>query len=229
MSPFVAVVRLFSFLARRWLRCLVAGSFILAVIVAGTNAWVIARSRSRVISDLRHLPTVEVGLVLGTSPTLRGGYRNPFFEGRMNTAARLYQSGKVRHLLLSGDNGSRDYDEPSAMRVALIARGVPASAITLDDAGFRTLDSIVRAKSIFGVTDVTIVTDGFHISRALFLADANGLNAVGFPSERVPFWVAKKTLAREVASRFVACLDVYLLKTKPRLLGKPEPIAVIRG
>ncbi len=223
------MVRIVSFILRRWVRFLVAGGITVAALVAGTNYWVISQSRERIISDPERLPREDVGLVLGTSPIRRSGQPNPFFEGRMNAAAQLYRMGKVRHLLLSGDNGKREYDEPSAMRDALLKRGIPASAMTLDYAGFRTLDSIVRAKAIFGVSRTIIITDDFHESRSLFLAQAYGIDAVGFSSERVPLGDSKKTRVRELASRFVACLDVYLLKTKPRYFGKQEPIVIAQS
>lgn len=153
-------------------------------------------------------------------------WKNPFFEGRMDAAAELYQRGKVLHLLVSGDNRRKDYDEPTAMRAALVERGVPASAITLDYAGFRTLDSVARAKHVFGLQKTTIVTDAFHQPRALFLARAYGLDATGYCSADVPFRWAKKTLLREVGSRVKACLDIYVLRTKPRFFGPREEIQV---
>ena len=144
----------------------------------------------------------------------------------MNTAARLYHEGKVRHLLVSGDNGHSGYDEPSWMRDALIERGVPRSAITLDYAGFRTLDSMARAKSVFGLHRFTIVTDDFHIARSIFLARSYGLDVVGFPSEHVKYWWSKKVRTRELASRTVAFLEVYLLHTRPRYYGAPVKIEI---
>ena len=171
------------------------------------------------------LPANDVAIVLGSSKTIEGGrYRNPFFERRMNTAAQLYHAGKVRHLLVSGDNSRTSYDEPTWMRDALIARGVPAYAITLDCAGFRTLDTMARARAVFGLTKATIVTDDFHEPRALFLASAHGLDAVGFPSEHVPEAWSKTTRLREVGSRVKACLDVYVLRKKPKFYGPPVAI-----
>lgn len=199
---------------------------LLALAILATNWWV-CRSARKIVSDLAELPANDVALVLGTAPTV-GRWSNPFFVGRMNAAAQLFQSGKVRHLLVSGDNRRRAYDEPTAMRDALLARGVPENAITLDYAGFRTLDSIARAKAVFGVTRVTIVTDHFHLPRALFLAQTHGLDAIGFASERVPFRWAKKTLLREVASRVKAWLDVYVLHTQPHFYGPPVELRIAR-
>lgn len=191
------------------------------------NWWVIRQAHSRLVTDLAKLPTNDVAIVLGTSKTIPGGrYLNPFFERRMKTAAQLYHAGKVRHLLLSGDNSAKNYDEPAWMRDALLALGVPASAMTLDCAGFRTLDTMARARAVFGLKRVTIVTDDFHQPRALFLAAAHGLDAVGYPSEHVPEVWSKTTRTREFGSRVKACLDVYVLRTRPKFYGPPVAIVL---
>jgi len=112
------------------------------------------------------------------------------------------------------------------MRDALVARGVPASAITMDYAGFRTLDSMARARAVFGLHRLTIVTDDFHQARSVFLARSLGLEAIGFPSERVPYWRSKKVRTRELASRTVACLDIYVFHTRPKFYGPPVKIEI---
>jgi SanA protein len=190
------------------------------------NSWICSAASGRIITDAAPLPFNEVGLVLGTSKFSGArAYPNPFFEGRMNAAARLFHAGKVRHLLVSGDNDRKTYDEPSWMRDALVARGVPAEAITLDYAGFRTLDSVVRAEAVFGLKRFTIITDDFHEPRSVFLARSRGLDVVGFPSDPVPWIWSKKARARELISRVRACLDVYVLHTNPKFFG---PRVVIR-
>jgi SanA protein len=206
----------------------VVGGAAALALLALANGWIARTTRAHLITDLARLAAHDVGLVLGTSPTLHNGAPNPFFEGRIATAAELYHAGKVRHLLLSGDNSRKTYDEPTAMQAALLARGVPAAAITLDYAGFRTLDSMARARTVFGLDRVVIVTDDFHQPRAVFLARALGLDATGFPSQRVPFRWSKKTRTREVASRLKACLDIYLLDTQPKFYGPPVTIQVAR-
>ena len=209
--------------ARKRRRALLLLALPAAVLLA--NWWLIHSSATRIIADLDQLPANDVAIVLGTSPTIEHGrYRNPFFERRMDAAARLYHAGKVRHLLLSGDNGRKDYDEPAWMRDALLARGVPAAALTLDCAGFRTLDTMARARAVFGQTKVTLVTDDFHLPRALFLARVHGLDAVGFPSAHVPDAWSKTTRLREVGSRVKACLDIYVLRTQPKFYGPPVVI-----
>ncbi|CAN5501694.1 hypothetical protein BH20VER1_BH20VER1_18310 [soil metagenome] len=207
--------------AARWKRR-AAGRFLRASTYLGAcgfllgNLWIELRARGRVFTDLEELPPHEVALVLGTSNCTHGGHANPFFAGRIAAAAQLYHSGKARQLLLSGANPSPDYDEPTTMRAALRERGVPESATVLDYAGFRTLDSFARAREVFGVSQLIIVTDDFHAGRAILLARHFGIDAVAFTSEPVPFRWSKKTRGREVLARCRALLDVYLLRTQPR-------------
>lgn len=214
-------------LFRRCLLLLVIGGFGIAATLALTNWWILRGAEGRIVDQVDNLQAYDVGLVLGTAPTLRGGWKNPFFEARMNAAALLFREGKVRHLLVSGDNGRKSYDEPSAMRDALVARGVPVKAVTLDYAGFRTLDSVERAREVFGLEEAVIVTDDFHLPRSLFLARAKGLKAVGYRPDPVPWKWSKKTRTREVVSRAKAWLDVHVLRTKPRFGGPREEIRLV--
>ncbi|MEP6956110.1 MAG: ElyC/SanA/YdcF family protein [Chthoniobacterales bacterium] len=204
--------------ARRWWRgVLYLGAF---GFVLG-NLWIEARARGRVFTDLGEVPTNDVGLVLGTSPRVRGGGENPFFAGRMDAAAALYLAGKVRRLIVSGDNRSVGYDEPTAMRQSLVQRGVPETAITLDYAGFRTLDSMARAKQVFGANRLTIVTDDFHASRSILLARYFEIDAVLFCSKPVPLKWSIKTRVREIGARGQALLDLYVLHRQPHFFGRP--------
>lgn len=193
--------------------------------VTAANCWMVWQARGAIVTRVEAAPSNDVALVLGTSRYV-GRYLNPFFEARMDAAARLYHEGKVRHLLVSGDNGRKEYDEPTWMRDALGTRGVPEAAITLDYAGFRTLDSMARAKAVFGLQKFTIVTDDFHQARAIFLARAQGLEVGGFQSEPVPLKWSVRTRTRELVSRVAACVDVYVLRTKPRFYGPPVEIRI---
>ncbi len=185
---------------------------------------VMRAARGRIYAKYDALPARDVGLLLGTSPRLGGGYENPFFKYRINAAAELYRRGKVRHLLVSGDNRRHDYNEPEAMRDALLARGVPAGAITLDYAGLRTLDSDARAKEIFGSDKLTIISQRFHDARALLIADHCGIDAIAFAANDVPLRYSVKTYLRERVARMKVVLDLYVLRTQPRHLGRREPI-----
>jgi len=191
--------------------------------VGATNHVVLAAADGRVYTMAADVPEAPVGLVLGTAPIYNGG-KNPFFEHRMDAAAALYKAHRVTKLLVSGDNHIRTYDEPSAMRDALVARGVPATDIALDYAGFRTLDSIVRARKVFGVDRCVIVTDGFHLPRALYIASSEGVDAVGLQSVPVPASLSPWTYVREVGSRSLVWLDLHVWNRQPKFLGPPERI-----
>jgi SanA protein len=190
------------------------------------NLWITQSAKPRVFHSLGDLPANDVGLVLGASPRAGGGFTNPHFQNRLEAAAKLYHGNKVKHLLLSGDNHIAGYDEPTEMRDALLNLGVPSTAMTLDYAGFRTLDSVVRAKAVFGQTRLTIITDNFHAQRALFLCQNYGIDAVAFCSKPVPLKYSGATQMREWMARVKAFLDVYALRTEPRFYGPKVEIII---
>ena len=205
---------------------LALGAAVLGIATAA-SVWVIHRAANgRVYTDTATLPVNDVGLVLGTSPRTARGERNLHFDNRMAAAALLYRAGKVHHLLLSGDNGTRGYDEPADMKAALLALGVPAEALTLDDAGFRTLDSVVRARAVLGQTRLTVITDRFHAYRAFFLARHQGVDAIAFPSRDVDVSASLKSRVRECGADLKACLDLWVFHTRPRFLGEPIPVRI---
>jgi len=200
---------------------------LLLVGVLALNEWIVRSTRSAIFTEVDAIPQNDVALVLGTGKYLRGsGKINPHFRKRIEAADALYHAGKVKHLLLSGDNHIAGYDEPTDMQESLLALNVPQSAMTLDYAGFRTLDSVVRARKIFGQSQVTIVTDDFHVARAIFLARHEGLDAVAFTSAKVSTLFSARTRIREVGARVKAALDVYVLHTQPHFLGEPIEIQV---
>lgn len=188
------------------------------------NAWVLGSTRGLIYDDSARMPVYDFAVVLGTSPYTHTGNPNLLFSNRIKAAARLYHRGRVRHILVSGANPSQAYNEPRKMYQALRRHGVPDAAITLDYAGFRTLDSIVRAQRIFGLRAFVIVSQRYHEYRALFLAKHEGIEAIGYtwPGEdrRQPL----RTEAREYLARIKAVLDLYVLHTRPRFLGPRRPI-----
>ncbi|MGE0130367.1 MAG: vancomycin high temperature exclusion protein [Blastocatellales bacterium] len=190
------------------------------------NLWITQSAKPRIYDDASKVPANDVGLLLGSSARVGRGHVNPHFRNRAEAAARLYHEGKVKHLLLSGDNHIASYDEPTDMKDALLELGVPRSAMTLDYAGFRTLDSIARAKSVFGLNRLTIITDDFHSQRALFLSRSYGVDAVAFRSEPVPLEYSATTRMREWLARVKAFLDVYALRTQPRFYGPRVEIII---
>src|ERR1700743_2024650 len=150
---------------------LAGGALALALVLAAWEAdrQIESFAAPYLAEDPGALPEVDVALVLGAAPIGPEGGATRYFEGRLDAAAELWRAGKVKFLLVSGDNRRPDYDEPSAMRAGLIARGVPADAIYRDFAGVRTRDSVLRAKSVFGQQRLIIVSQGFHAARAIFL------------------------------------------------------------
>lgn len=183
------------------------------VIIIGCQVAVISASRGRMYSDVKEIPHREVGLLLGTSPKGRTGRPNQFFLRRIDAAVKLYEADKIDRLIISGARHSQWYDEPEAMRKALVGRGLPDSILVLDGEGFRTLASIVRAKDEYGVSSLTIISQKFHNERAIFMAKHNGIDAIAFNAANTSSrkWRLFMML-RECASRVKAVLEV--LRTK---------------
>ena len=192
------------------------GSIIFVVL---TNNWVQNSSEKLCYSDIKSIPENKVGLLLGTSKTSRGGV-NLFFKYRIEAAASLFKERKIKHIIVSGDNHIANYNEPEEMKSELMKLGVPDSCITLDYAGFRTLDSVVRCEKVFGQTEFTIISQQFHNERALFIANKSGLNCVAFNAKDVPNKYSVKTSIREYFARAKCVLDIYLLHTQPKFLGE---------
>lgn len=214
----------FRWLSRRCFFVMVTlGAWGAAAGVWASNLWVEGASSRFCHSRLEEVPELPVALVLGCSPEI-AGRPNLFYVYRMDAAVRLYQAGRVRALIVSGDNGAKNYDEPTAMKEDLVRRGVPAEAVYCDYAGFRTLDSVVRAERIFGQKRFVVVSQRFHNERAVFLARRHGLQAEAFDARDVTGNPGLMTHLREYLARVQAVLDVTLLRTKPRFEGPPVKI-----
>jgi SanA protein len=174
----------------------------------------------RAYDDIDSLPHNKVGLLLGTSPLDRQGNKNLYFIYRIDAAEQLVKAGKIDYILISGDNSTEGYDEPTWMRDSLVARGVPEDRIVLDFAGFRTLDSVVRAKEIFGQDSFTIISQQFHNERAIYLADLNGIDAVAYNAKDVTMWQKwLKIHGREYLARVKMMIDIAVNK-QPHFLGE---------
>ena len=181
--------------------------------------WAISDCKTLCYDDPASVPVREVALVLGAARTTPQGIPNRYFKGRVEAAAQLYHAGRVRRLLISGDNHRRDYNEPQDMFDALWALGVPETAMTLDYAGFRTLDSVVRAKTAFGCTQLVIVSQRFHAERAVYTARKHGIDAVGFvAAEQVSDAMRRRNHFREFFARTAAWLDVNILCREPKFV-----------
>lgn len=196
------------------------------LLICSANWWVVKSTQDKVLTDISLLRGRSVALVLGTSNKLRNGLANPYFANRIKAAAELYREGKVSHFILSGDNRSKYYNEPIEMKKALMLQGVPDSVITLDYAGLRTLDSIVRSKEIFGQDKILIITQPFHSYRALFISHFYNIDAVALVTQESTTEAPFKVYLREYFARTKAVLDLYILNTAPRHLGEKEPLSI---
>ncbi len=194
-----------------------------AILLLG-NLWVVQTTQQYVYSDIGALPANDVGLLLGTSPYSRKGNESALFQHRIEAAAALYKAGKIRHVLASGANPDNTYNEPRKMYYALVAAGVPSEAITLDFAGFRTLDSITRASAVFKLDSYTVISQRFHLYRALFIARNEGVPAIAYAPPESSEHQRRRVLFREQLARVNAILDIFLLKTAPKFLGEPIQI-----
>ncbi|HVJ45258.1 MAG TPA: ElyC/SanA/YdcF family protein [Luteolibacter sp.] len=208
---------------RRWLKRLFVVALLIGFVVFGivvyANLTAIWSARGRIFTDVKTLPPVKVGLVFGTSDKV-AGRENLYFRYRIDAAEEVWKAGKLETIIVSGDNRSKYYNEPEKMKAALVARGLPADRIVCDYAGLRTLDSVVRAKEIFGADPVLFISQRFQNERAIYLADAHGIEAYGFASQDVQSQQGVKTKMREIAARVQMWLDVHFLNTRPRHLGE---------
>jgi SanA protein len=203
---------------RKWRNIIIV---LVLLVVAGTWAtdyWVTRSTQKQLYSDVYSIPANKVGLLLGTSKFLPNGLLNPYYEYRIEAALTLYRSGKIQYILVSGDNSTEHYNEPDKMKRDLIARGVPANKIFTDYAGFRTLDSIVRCKEVFGEDHITIISQPFHNERALFIANRKGITAIAFNAVDVNAENGFKVLMREKMARVKMLFDL-LLNIKPKYYG----------
>ncbi len=207
----------------KWLLILVLA---LTALLFFTNLWIIKTSSGKNFHSISQVPANEVGLLLGTSKYNKNGMSNQFFYNRIDAAVALFNAGKIKHIIVSGDNSELNYNEPRDMRRALVKKGIPESAITLDFAGFRTLDSVIRSRKVFGQEKITIISQKFHNQRALFIADYYSIDAVGFCAVDPPNSSYYPIFFREIFARLKAVLDLYILKQNPRFLGKEERIIV---
>ena len=206
--------------------------FILAFVGVLLYGWLIynnnkiAKDSSPFIySSISHVPSKKAALLLGTTKYLKGGRTNYFYKYRIESAVRLFKAGKVKAIVVSGDNGNESYDEPTDMHDDLVARGVPSKYITLDYAGFRTLDSVVRAEAIFDLKDYIIISQRFHLERAIYIAHAKGQKVIGFTAKdfKNTVW-AKRMQHRELLARAKAFLDLHILGREPKFYGKKEHV-----
>ncbi|WP_242457935.1 ElyC/SanA/YdcF family protein [Halomonas sp. YLGW01] len=198
----------------------------LALVGAVASLWMVERTRGRIDHQLSQCVQSPVGIVFGTSLWSRQGGRNPYFAARIEAAAALMRERRVDHLLLSGDNRTRYYNEPVSMWRELRARRVRDVDMTLDYAGFSTFDTLVRAQAVFGVERALLISQDWHLPRAMFIADALGLEVEGCAVQPEAVDGGWRLRAREWLARLATLGDLYLWGRKAYFLGPEEPLEV---
>ena len=205
-----------STVVRRLLLVFAVMAFLGSLALLAADLRIERRAAGRVYSDVESIPAREYGLLPGTSRLVHGKYLNAYFFNRISAAVELYKAGKIRKIIVSGDNGRTDYNETGDMERELIADGVAPEDVLSDYAGFRTLDSVVRARNLFGADELTVISQRFHCERAIYLASEHGIDAVGFEADDIALRSVRIRIAvRETFARVLAALDAEILKTKP--------------
>ncbi len=200
-------------------KMLLAVLFLSFLIFTGCYFIIEFSTEDRIYRNVEDIPHNKVGLVLGTARHQVGGGINPYYQNRIDATTQLFKAGKISYVLVSGDNGSVYYNEPNTIKKDLMAAGIPESRIYLDYAGFRTLDSMIRARIVFGLDSVTVISQEFHTERALFIASKKDLYAIGFSAKDVEGSRGLKVQLREYFARVKVFLDL-ILNTQPRFYGK---------
>jgi len=200
---------------------------VVVVVWLGSEIAVIVSASGRCYGRLADVPKRDTGLVLGTSKYVAPGRLNKHYEYRIDAAAKLYNAGKVHRLIVSGNGAEPNYNEPRMMREDLIARGVPADRILMDEAGMRTFDSVIRAAEIYGAPDCIVISQRAHNQRAIFIARTRGYDMIAWDARSVGIFDDLKTLIREHLARVLAVLDVTILHQKPQFatMRNPLPLA----
>jgi len=204
---------------RKLLKRLIVLSILIVIGLMLINFMVSYQAKDNVYNSVNEIPKNRVGLLLGTAKFLSNGNTNLYYTYRINATVALFKAHKIDFVLISGDNGSKSYDEPTTFKDDLMAKGIPENRIFLDYAGFRTLDSVVRAKEIFGQESITIISQEFHNERAIYLAKHNNIKAIAYNAKDVQGRYGLKVQAREYLARAKATIDV-LFNVDPKFLGE---------
>lgn len=197
---------------RRLLFTALSGLGLVLICIAAIDVWISLQARGKLTSDLEQLRPTDYGVVLGTAKFYPGGGLNPFYQARIDATVQLYQAGMIEQVIASGDHSTPFYDEPGMMRDDLIQRGIPAQVILRDGGGIRTLNSVQRLQTEFGQTEIIIISQRFHLERALYQAQAAGIDAQGFVAADAPLNWHARVRAREVLARVSAMIDIHVLR-----------------
>ncbi len=187
---------------------------VLAILMA-INFWIVNSTVHKIHHSSEFVPRDRVALILGTSKRTIEGHSNMYFDQRIDAAVKLFRSGHIRKIIVSGDNRTQFYNEPRDMLNALLEKGIPEETIVLDPGGISTLDSVVRSRWVYGSEKILIITQDFHCYRALFIADHFGIDAEAYSADKKS--KLSSTLAtREVLARIKAVFDLYISKETPQ-------------
>ena len=200
-------------------RLFVVGLIVSVTLMVFMNFRINQQTKNSVFESVELIPENTVGLLLGTSKFLKSGNPNQYFSNRINAAIELFEAGKIRIIVISGDNSKKHYNEPQDMKEELIKRGMPENKIYLDYAGFRTFDSMYRMREIFGQKKFTIISQKFHNERAIYIGNSLGLNSIGYNARDVDAYNGFKTKLREKFARVKVFIDLTFNK-KPKFLGE---------
>ncbi|MDR0462928.1 MAG: YdcF family protein [Pseudomonadales bacterium] len=202
-----------------WL-AVISINLILAVVIVviAINVWVVVSTRNKTYDCIEEIPERRVGLVLGTTSSY-DGRPNAYFVNRIQATADLFHAGKISYIIVSGDNETIYYNEPRDMRLALLQHGIPSGRIYLDYAGFRTLDSVIRAREIFGETELIVISQEFHNQRAIVIGRHHDIDLIGFNAQDLPLRQGWRIQVREIFSRVQMFWDLYTYR-QPRFLGE---------
>jgi len=191
------------------------------ILILICNGLVKKSAKGRLYNDVSEIPYRKTAVVLGTNVVTGNGSPNLYYEFRIKAAADLYHAHKVSYIIVSGDNHKHGYNEPECMRQSLIALGVPDSVIFCDYAGFRTFDSMVRAKEVFGQDSVTVISQQWHNERAVYIAQCKDFDAIALNASDVDMkWYYVKSHLRESLAKVKVVMDILFHK-KPKFLGDP--------
>ncbi len=187
-----------------------------------TNLIITQGAKAYIVDDLGDLPHAQCAIVLGAR-IHEDGTPFPMLADRLETGIKLYELGKVDKLLLSGDHGQKSYDEVNAMLDYVLARGVPDQDVFTDHAGFDTYDTMYRARDVFLVESAIVVTQRYHLSRAVYIARTLGLDAVGAEADLQAYLHPVRNEAREILARVKAMMQLHITHAKPKYLGPIDP------
>lgn len=189
------------------------------ILIITPDIYITIYSSVHIYNDINKVPFNKCGLLLGTSKYRPEGGVNPYFTQRLDAAAQLYKSGKVEYIIASGDNSEIYYNEPKVMIASLVERGVTENKIFPDYAGFRTLDSVVRARDVFGQNSITLISQKFHNERGVYIGRKHGMDVAGFNAADNYEPGSIKIRIREVFARIKALIDIHIIKETPKFLG----------